>query len=1047
MKWNKVLSQFGVVSAMLFLMLFVAPENGMAVWVHSLVVNLADTDWTLVGEDDGDWAGYFASPAGDVNGDGLGDALIGAPIAGNKICPYELNPDGSCPGLPKGEGVAYLILGRVGELAPNPLNLEQADASFLGCEDFSMTGRQLYTAGDVNGDGYDDFLISGWKCGENYQGKAYLFLGRPDIDVWGRYFPVEQADASFLGENERDFTSYYVATAGDVNDDGYDDFLITSTHHEYDEPCSPGTPEDCLTCCRNFINSGEVYNIESNSWIIGGSLNVERINHTAILLDEVVLTAGGQNFTSYLDSAELFDPQTGIWELTGNLITARSGHSMNALQNGKALVAGGQNASGMLDSAELYDPAIHKWVATGNMHTARVGHTATLLSDGKVLVVGGQNDSGSLASSELYDPETGMWTETGNLNSARAYHTATLLPDGSVLVIGGQDIVSYLNSTEIYDPMTGTWTPGANLSTGRANHTATLLSIDNTLLVVGGQDQGGALASVELLNLASSTWEDALGFNDGRTYHTAILMPDGRVMVMGGQNNLGSLQSYAFYDPITNLWTYGTPQVMKVARANHIAVSLPGGNVLVAGGRNCSDFGKAYLILGRAEANWGTDFSLANADASFLGEAVQDRLGRSVAGVGDVNGDGFADFLIGAISSDYAAENAGQNYLFLGRAGEGDPRYDPLRPWWGNDFSVARADASFVGEAAGDESGRRVAWVGDVNKDGLDDMLMQAALNDYSAPDAGITYLVLGRDAADWGMHFPLALADASFVGEEVRDQSGRRVSGAGDVNHDGYNDFLIGAPHNAEGTITLGISPGKSYLIYGKPSVDWGSYYPLAHADVIYTGKPDIGTAGYDNTWLKDFNGDGIDDYLIAAFGGRNNEYTPGEVYIIMGSTNPVPTQYLTDINFALEDIPVRFTGEYWEPNGWNDIKFAEFILEDESGSGTGFYVRYDQSTHEMFLYNDDEDTWLGPCIPGKEVLLSNGVVELNCEFSKIGVDKQHTIRIAWHITWITPPNFDTGYNVFLRAVDFSENDSQLVDFGLWPIPFPPTYLPLLVK
>ena len=136
---------------------------------------LENADFWVIGEDNGDWTAYFASPAGDVNGDGLADFLVGAPMAGNKICPYP-DPD-DCPGLPKGEGRAYLVLGKPQSEWPEfPLNLEFADASFIGCEVNSMTARQLYTAGDVNGDGYDDMLISGWKCGPDYEGKAYLGL-------------------------------------------------------------------------------------------------------------------------------------------------------------------------------------------------------------------------------------------------------------------------------------------------------------------------------------------------------------------------------------------------------------------------------------------------------------------------------------------------------------------------------------------------------------------------------------------------------------------------------------------------------------------------------------------------------------------------------------------------------------------------------------------------------------------------------------------------------------------------------------------------------
>ena len=122
---------------------------------ESFEVFLGGADVRLVGEEEQDWAAYSISPAGDVNGDGYDDILVGAPMAGNKR-----------PGdPPKGEGKVYLILGRPqGQWPANPIDLSQADASFLGCAVGSMTGRQNYSAGDVNGDGYDDFLISGWKC-------------------------------------------------------------------------------------------------------------------------------------------------------------------------------------------------------------------------------------------------------------------------------------------------------------------------------------------------------------------------------------------------------------------------------------------------------------------------------------------------------------------------------------------------------------------------------------------------------------------------------------------------------------------------------------------------------------------------------------------------------------------------------------------------------------------------------------------------------------------------------------------------------------------
>src|SRR5207302_4368021 len=108
------------------------------------------------------------------------------------------------------------------------------------------------------------------------------------------------------------------------------------------------------------------------------------------------------------------------------------------LTNGKVLVAGGADntRTQVTNSAELYDPATGTWSNTGNLVTARGEHTANLLTSGKVLVGGGFVDYGSgqvTGNAELYDPNTGTWSSTGNLNQPRALHTATLLTRGKVL--------------------------------------------------------------------------------------------------------------------------------------------------------------------------------------------------------------------------------------------------------------------------------------------------------------------------------------------------------------------------------------------------------------------------------------------------------------------------------------------------------------------------------------------------------------------------------------------------------------------------------------
>ena len=169
--------------------------------------------------------------------------------------------------------------------------------------------------------------------------------------------------------------------------------------------------------------------------------------------------------------------------------------------------------------------------------------------------------------------------------------------------------------------------------------------------------------------------------------------------------------------------------------------------------------GLLLAVVGSVYA-FDTDTDLSNADASFLGEDAGDWSGRSVAGAGDVNGDGLDDILIGTPNDEDGGNIAGQTYLILGR-GAAD---------WGMDYDLSNADASFLGEDADDWSGWSVAGAGDVNGDGLDDILIGAYQDDDGGNGAGQTYLILGRGAANWGMDYDLSNADASFWGEDAGD-------------------------------------------------------------------------------------------------------------------------------------------------------------------------------------------------------------------------------------------------------------------------------------
>lgn len=326
-------------------------------------------------------------------------------------------------------------------------------------------------------------------------------------------------------------------------------------------------------------------------WTAAASPRDQRIFHTATRLrNGKVLVAGG-GIDPALASAELYDPDAGTWAATGSMQVARLRHQATLLDDGRVLVTGGTDSvidgGRVSDSAELYDPVTGVWEQTQNMSTPRVHHTATLLADGKVLVVGGMDGTGNwLASAEMFDPQTEAWTAVAGMATPRWYHSATLVPGGRVLVAGGiNGADTPLASVELFDPATRSWIRAGALGVGRSGQLATLLD-DGTVLLVGGGYPNPMLASAERYDpvSGSSTATGPLGV--GRWGEsTATLLLDGQVLVVGGYRALVQDQALAsgeLYDPIVGSWT--SAGEMTEARHGHTATLLDDGRVLVVGG-------------------------------------------------------------------------------------------------------------------------------------------------------------------------------------------------------------------------------------------------------------------------------------------------------------------------------------------------------------------------------------------------------------------------------------------------------------------------------
>src|SRR3984885_1548036 len=236
----------------------------------------------------------------------------------------------------------------------------------------------------------------------------------------------------------------------------------------------------------------------------------------------LTLIAGGMASGAYLSEAELYNPASGTFTVTGSMTTARELQSAILLNNGMVLIAGGYNSSGFLSSAEVYNPASGTFTATGSMSTPRRFAATILLQNGTVLVAGGAGATDplvALSSAEIYDPVAGTFTPTGDMNVARRLTTGTLLDNGMVLIAGGTNTDLMLDSAELYNPANGTFTLTGNLNAGRGYHAARLLN-DGMVLIAGGEAFSGsstvALASVELYDPAHGTFTAIGSMNAAR---------------------------------------------------------------------------------------------------------------------------------------------------------------------------------------------------------------------------------------------------------------------------------------------------------------------------------------------------------------------------------------------------------------------------------------------------------------------------------------------------------------------------------------------------